>query len=217
MPGLRYFTMFILSCTLTLIVFVLMQQMLNQEKQLIKTIPDLKGLDFVRLIRDSEPEKKRYETKTPKKPEPPRQKPPPPKLQQMDIRKPQVAPIAMPSPRLQTHLNLNDALYLGVLHKAAPIAQSVAVDEEVIPLVRIAPQYPARAARLGIEGWVKMSVLIDSQGRVESVTVIEAKPERIFNRAAIKAIKRWRFRPKVVNGQAVSRTAEQQINFKLNK
>lgn len=217
MPGFRYLSMFAISCVLTLILFVFMQHMLSYEKQPIKMISDMKGLDFVRLLRDSEPETKRLQTRTPKKPEPPKKKPPPPKLQEMTIQKPEVTPIAMPGPGLQTSLNLNDALYLGDFHKNVPVAQTLLIDEEVIPLVRIAPEYPSRAARLGIEGWVKMSVLIDRQGRVEKVTIIAAKPERIFDRAAIRAIKQWRFRPKVVNGQAVPRTAEQQINFKLNK
>lgn len=190
--------------------------MLSFEKQNTQSIQSLHGLDFVRLIREPQSEKQHYKTRLPEKPEPPKQKPPPPKFQQLQISKPVIDSIALPVPRLQSALNLNDALYLGGFHKNAAPQQGVQFDEEVVPLVRIAPLYPSRAARMGIEGWVKMAVLINSQGVVEQVKVLQAQPENVFNHAAIKAMKRWRFRPKIVAGKAVARTAVQQMNFQLH-
>ncbi len=214
---IRYLSTFIFASALTLTLFLIMQKMLSFDVQRSTSDSVLNGLDFVRLIRDSEPVKQITRTNPPEKPRPPEKKQPPPKLQKLQINKPKVDSIVMPSHRLQTKLNLNDALYLGSFHKEAPVQQAVKVDEEVVPLVRIAPLYPSRAARLKIEGWVKMEVLIDNLGSVKEVKVLESHPSSIFNRSAIKAMKRWRFRPKVVNGVAVSRTAEQQINFKLPK
>jgi len=221
---------------------MMMQKMLSFELQTKTSDSLLNGLDFVRLIRDPEPVAKIIRTKPPEKPRPPKKKTPPPKLQQLQVHKPKVNPIVMPTPRLQTKLNLNDALYLGSFQKQIPvkriipkgvpqpeqqeIQQEIQVDEEVVPLVRIAPIYPSRAARpiypsraarLNIQGWVKLEVLIDNKGSVKKAKILKSHPSGIFNRAAIKAIKRWRFRPKVVDGIAVSRTAEQQINFKLQK
>ena len=213
---IRYISTFIISCLLTVIFFVLMQKMLNFEKQTLSTAHSLKGLDFVRLIREPRTEKKQYKTLLPEDPQPPKVKKPTPKLEQLQVYKPVLHSISLPRPQLLTNLNLNDALYLGSYQKNAPIEQTLAIDEEVVPLVRIAPIYPSRAARTGIEGWVKMEILINSSGAVEKVKILEAQPPNIFNRAAIKAMKRWRFRAKMVSGEAVSRTAEQQMNFKLN-
>jgi len=226
---MRYLSTFIIASVLTVLLFLMMQRMLSFELQTKTSDSIVNGLDFVRLIRNPDPVAKIIRSKPPEKPQPPKKKPPPPKLQQLQVHKPKVNPLVMPTPRLQTKLNLNDALYLGSFHKQAPVQriiqegipqgmqQEIQVDEEVVPLVRIAPIYPSRAARLNIQGWVKFEVLIDKEGSVKKVKVLNSHPSGIFNRAAIKAMKRWRFRPKVIDGIAVSRTAEQQINFKLQK
>lgn len=213
----RYLSTFMISCIITLFLFLMMQKMLSFEQQRRPSPELINSVDFVRLIREPEAVEKRRQIHVPENPEPPEQKKPLPKMPKVSVQTPNINTIELSVPQLQTRLNLNDALYLGGFHKNAPMQQTLQVDEEVIPLVRIAPSYPSRAARLGIEGWVKMEVLINSKGEVDSVKILESRPSKIFNRAAIKAIKRWRFRPKIVAGKAVSRTAEQQINFKLNK
>jgi len=53
-------------------------------------------------------------------------------------------------------------------------------------------------------------------GSVDKPSVIAAEPKRVFNRAAIRAILRWKFKPRIVDGKAVQRQAEQQIDFKLD-
>ncbi|MCW8928667.1 MAG: TonB family protein [Gammaproteobacteria bacterium] len=217
MPIIRYISTFVVSCILTLMLFILMQKLLNFENHNIHKTQELNGLDFVRLIREPREEKIPYKTQPPEQPQRPKQKKPPPKLEQLKVKKPVLDSIVLPRPRLQTNLNLNDALYLGEYQKNTPIQKNIEIDEEVVPLVRISPVYPSRAARIGIEGWVKMEVFIDSSGSVEKVKVLDAHPSNIFNRAAIKAMKRWRFRPKMVAGKAVPRIAEQQMNFKLQK
>ena len=73
-----------------------------------------------------------------------------------------------------------------------------------------------RAARSGIEGWVKLEIQITEAGTVENARVIDAEPKRIFNRAAKQAIIKWKFKPKLVDGKAVSRTATQIIEFNLD-
>jgi protein TonB len=90
-------------------------------------------------------------------------------------------------------------------------------DGDVVPLTRIAPRYPRKAALKGIEGWVKVEFTVLEDGSVADPVVLDAKPGRIFNRAAIKAILRWKFRPKLVDGKPVKRRASQTISFKLDK
>ena len=80
---------------------------------------------------------------------------------------------------------------------AAPVS-----DRSETPLVRLKPQYPIRAAQDGIEGWVRMRFDINPHGQVENVTVIASQPRGVFERAATKAMRRWRYRPKIVNGVA---------------
>ncbi len=85
-----------------------------------------------------------------------------------------------------------------------------------MPIVRIEPQYPREALLKGIEGWVRLRFIIREDGTVDKPQVVDANPKRLFNRAAMRAILRWKFKPRIVDGQAVSREAEQVIDFKLD-
>lgn len=87
--------------------------------------------------------------------------------------------------------------------------------DEVIPLFRIDPNYPRKAARAGKEGWVKIEFTITEHGTVIDPVVVEARPRRTFNRSALMAIRKWQFKPKHTNGKAVSRKASQIIEFNL--
>jgi protein TonB len=90
-------------------------------------------------------------------------------------------------------------------------------DGDIIPIVRIEPSYPRDAALKGIEGYVKVMLTILPDGSVGEARVIDSNPPRIFNREAIRAVLRWKFKPRIVDGQAVSREAEQTIEFNLNQ
>ena len=60
-----------------------------------------------------------------------------------------------------------------------------------------------------------MAVTIQPDGTVFNVSVIESNPKRLFDKAAIAAMKRWKFRPKIVDGNPVAQRARQTIEFKL--
>ena len=88
---------------------------------------------------------------------------------------------------------------------------------DATPIVRINPKYPTTAARDGIEGWVQLSFSISPNGEVIDPVVINAEPKRTFDREAIRAIKRWKYRPKVIEGVAQLQTGQTvQLDFKLD-
>ena len=85
------------------------------------------------------------------------------------------------------------------------------------PIVRINPKYPTSAARDGIEGWVQLSFNISPTGEVIDATIVNSEPKRIFDREALRAIKRWKYRPKVIEGVAQLQTSQTvQLDFKLD-
>jgi protein TonB len=91
-------------------------------------------------------------------------------------------------------------------------------DTDVIPLVRIAPEYPPRALSRGLEGWVQVQFTITETGAVTDAKVVDAQPKSIFDEAALRSIARWRYNPKVENGVAVKRVGVQTIiRFVLEK
>jgi protein TonB len=80
-----------------------------------------------------------------------------------------------------------------------------ATDGDMLPLVAIAPQYPTRAAQRGIEGWCLVSFIVNGLGNVveDSIVVVDAEPASMFNRSSIRAAGRFKFQPRVVDGQGV--------------
>jgi protein TonB len=69
----------------------------------------------------------------------------------------------------------------------------------------------------GLEGWVQVRFTINPDGSVADPEVVAAEPPRIFNREAVRAILRWKFRPRIVDGQPVAREAEQLIEFRIGE
>jgi len=85
-------------------------------------------------------------------------------------------------------------------------ASIAATDGDYLPLVAIAPQYPTRAAQRGIQGWCLVSFTVDGLGNVveESIQVVDAEPANIFDRSSLRAAARFKFQPRVVNGEGVN-------------
>jgi len=76
-------------------------------------------------------------------------------------------------------------------------------DHDARPIVRISPKYPMVAARDGIEGWVQLAFDINKLGEVINVSILNSYPKRIFDRAAKQALKKWKYKAKLVNGEYV--------------
>ena len=90
-------------------------------------------------------------------------------------------------------------------------------DGDATPIVRIEPKYPIQAARDGKEGYVILSFTINKIGGVEDVTVLEAQPKRVFNKEAKRALRKWKYKPKVVDGKAMKQPGlTVQLDFKMN-
>lgn len=92
---------------------------------------------------------------------------------------------------------------------------SKSVTSGVVPIVRVPPKYPPRAASRHIEGWVKVEFTITKEGEVTDAVVVNAEPADIFDDAALSAIIQWEFKAKIVNGTAVTQRATQTLQFKL--
>jgi protein TonB len=91
------------------------------------------------------------------------------------------------------------------------ISLTAGSDQDVLPLVRISPDYPPRAAARGIEGWVLVQFTITEIGTVKDAIVVDAMPKNMFEDSALKAIARWRYNPRVEGGVAVERVGVQTI------
>ena len=90
------------------------------------------------------------------------------------------------------------------------------VTSNVTPVVRISPQYPINAAIKKIEGWVLLQFDITSSGNVSNPKILKNYPSSIFNKEALRAIVKWKYKPKIENGKPVTQRGIQvQLNFNL--
>ena len=93
-----------------------------------------------------------------------------------------------------------------------------ASDGEFLPIVKVAPIYPRRALERGIEGYVVLEYTVTKQGTVSNPVVVEAQPENIFNKAAIKSALRYKYKPRVENGEPVAvPNVRTKVTFKVAK
>ena len=89
---------------------------------------------------------------------------------------------------------------------------------DAVPLVRVDPEYPPRARQRGIEGYVDLTFTIGPTGSVQQASVLGANPVGVFEEAALRAVKRWRYNPKVENGVPVARPGVKvRLRFTLPK
>jgi protein TonB len=203
---------FFLAVVISGSLFLLMNLMISGGHWNVSDTRSYSIVDFVRIKPDEQVDtRKRTLPKKSKLPE--KDLPKPVYKQSVTPNRIDMPKLDMDAPNIEG-FKLESSLFLGGYSNSSAGAMP---DGDVIPLIRIAPSYPRNAAVKGIEGWVKLKFTIEEDGTVSSPEVIDAKPSRVFDHAALIAIKKWKFKPKLVDGKPMSRKAEQVIEFKLQK
>lgn len=145
-------------------------------------------------------------------PEPePADAPPPPPMAELDSA---IGGVDIPVPGLDAH-QLNPAAGQGEGDDDLVMTDET-VDDAPRPTGQLDLEYPSGAKREGTEGFVTVSLLIDDDGRVQRVRVLEAQPEGVFEQAATRAARNWSFEPARYQGEAVKVWARQKIRFELD-
>ncbi|MFC6633285.1 energy transducer TonB [Microbulbifer taiwanensis] len=135
-----------------------------------------------------------YDTSKPDKPDEPET--PPPEMPEPEFDQPDLDDsINMSAPRANADLKVGG---IG----------GFASEGDYLPIVKVQPQYPRRALQRGIEGYVIVEYTVTTNGSVRDPKVIEAftldgNPTTIFNRAAIKSAMKYKYKPRVQDGQAI--------------
>ncbi len=177
--------------------FWVMQALVNVKGELREGGARL-SVDFVRLRKDNTPEMKKRE---PPKREKPEQQPPPPPMNLAKNMKPGDA-VGVVIPIADSGLELAQSTSLGVGGS----------DRAEVALVQVDPEYPPRAKQQRLRGWVEVEFTITAVGTVADARVIGSQPPFVFDRAALRAIRKWRYNPMIVDGKPVER-AGQKMRF----
>ena len=128
-----------------------------------------------------------------------------------------VPPPAMPDlPTVEQPHPLLPALEIPLLEDPTwyPAKQ---VDVPPVALHSVEPDYPVKGVEQGIEGSVLLLLLIDEAGVVKEASVVEAKPEDVFDASSIFAFRQARFKPAQKNGRAVKSRVLIRVTYELNK
>lgn len=142
----------------------------------------------------------------PEEPDEVKAPPPPPRIEAAKAEQPQEGLAAL----LGALPDINaDAIDSGSIN-------FVVADRDVQPLVRIPPQYPPRALERGLEGSCTMRFDVLPDGTIDSSTIQADCSSSLFARAATRAVERFRYAPKIVDGEAViQRGITTDVEFQL--
>ncbi len=176
-------------------------------------------IDHVQVIRlktEEPPARKKKE----KPPEPPEEKSKP--KEEVTSTKPVAVPkLSLPFelntrlPEISTDIQipLSETINLG--HSIEGSIGVHELDAPLTPLSRIPPVYPMRARRKGLEGWVRVSFEVDTEGSVSNLMVLEGKPPGIFDKSVIKCVSKWRYKPGTLEGVPVRAKMETIVRFEM--
>ena len=169
--------------------FFLMQYLITVEEARLKD-EGINLLDFVQLPEDQDVQEKERELPKKQQQEEP---PPPPDIDMSQSARPNMGGGG-------GTINIPTFGFEGSGGVGA-----VASDMDVIPLVRIPHNYPRRAQQMGIEGWVYLRFTITPAGTVTDIEVVDSDPPGTFDREARRAVAKYKYKPKIVDGVAVPR------------
>ncbi len=201
---------------LNLMLFALVPYLLSTDQEIEPYENIVSGINVVRM---QEPEQEEPEEVEPPEEEEREQEPEPRK---------EPASQAPEQPELSLPFEINPRLPSGPQSLAMPEMRNLQLssvqdkfsagelDQPLSAVSRTPPQYPMSAKRRNIEGWVKVRFVVDKEGQVQEVSIVDEEPEGVFDQAVQDCISRWRFEPGTVGGVPVQTVAETTIRFELD-
>ena len=195
--SIRFVLGFPLAMAITVSLFLLMQQLIQTE---FEPPAEVEPFDEIKILR--EPVDEGPEIEEPGPPDRPEtETPPPPPPITIPTSNVEGPPIEIPPPVFDPPKSAD----------ASPTGNAV-------PIIRIRPDYPEKAAIEGIEGWVLVGFDITPAGTVQNAVVVDAEPARVFDRSALRAIQRLKYRAKIMGGKPVFQYGvRQMITYELEQ
>ena len=163
----------------------LMQFLIATGRSALTDRGDISFADFIRVRQEETLEQKdRKPEKPPEVEEKPPEMPPP----QMDSLDPSAPTVSMGRVNVDISVGMEGGDF--------------AVDGEYLPIVRVEPIYPRRAQSRGIEGFCDMEFTVTRTGEVRDAVATECSSS-VFESASVKAVLKWKYKPRVVNGEPI--------------
>jgi len=198
----RYAFSIVIGTVVTLSLLFVMHLLILYGEDAVQKERTRHNLDFVRVKRN---ESLNTEDFTPEKPPKPPETPPETPPQDMDNVDPNAPTINIAAP----DVNMNSDI-------GGPSGMNIA-EGDYLPIVRVAPVYPARALSRGLEGHVDLSFTVTLTGTVRD-PIIMFSTSSLFERAATRAVLKFKYKPRVVDGIPVDVPGvKTRITFRIEK
>jgi len=198
----RYVISIVVGSIVTVSLLFVMQLLIVTGKQALTDPRERHKLEFVRVKRN---ENLNVEDIIPEKPPKPPETPPETPPQDMDNVNPDAPTINVAPPTVTANTDIG-----------GPGGMNIA-EGDYLPIVRVAPVYPARALSRGLEGFVDLSFTVTTAGTVKDPIVLQSTSS-LFERAAIRAVLKFKYKPRVVDGVPVDVPGvKTRISFQLEE
>ena len=196
----RYAFATVVGIVVTLSLLFIMQLLIATGQKALTQPRERLQLDFVRVKRNEQLNTQELvPEKPPKPPEVPQEAPP----QSVDTIDPSAPTINIPAPQVAAETSIG-----------GPAGMNIA-EGDYLPIVRVAPVYPARALSRGLEGYVDLSFTVTTAGTVRD-PIVMFSTSSLFERAAIRAVLKFKYKPRVVDGVPVDVPGvKTRISFKI--
>lgn len=187
----------LMALAVSLFVFWGMQTLISSTRSVVEDSNNAAFVNFIHVEKDDD---LRTKDRKVQRPPPPPKEPPKPKVEQQKITPSKANLDGMNLGGIDIDMNLDSGL--GGINTG---------DGEYLPIIKVAPMYPRSAAQRGIEGFVVLEFTVTELGTVTDPVVINAEPPGIFNRAAMDAALKFKYKPKMVDGKAIAVTGVKNI------
>lgn len=200
---MRYLAAILAAAGITIGLFYLMQSLISGGEGAMSEPVRGSVLDFVRT---PEPEQVQEKERKPERPPEPEQ-----------------PPEDLPQPQMDTNVQADTGAgydFSANVDAAADIGNGASLqasDGEYLPIVKVQATYPRRALQRGIEGYVVVEFTVTRQGTVRDPVVVQAEPEGIFEQSALDAVMKFKYKPRVIDGEPVEvEGVQNRMTFEMN-
>lgn len=197
----RYLLSLILAFWVVTFLFALMITLIKTSEVPVSNNANLNMVNFIREKKDPN---LNLEDIKPEPPPAPAKPPPPP------------AALAMESIQTASQDFVVSELPVMDSFSIEPGFSSGEGDGDYLPIYRVPPQYPRKALLDRSEGWVIVEFTIGTKGEVKNPRVVKAEPEGVFDKAALNAVSKFRFKPRTLGGTPIEvEGVQNRIRFRL--
>ncbi len=201
-PHLRIPVILLVTVLVNILLFTAIEFMVGVKRVRLTETEDFDVANFIRMQEPSREVRSRRDPTAPQKPQSEVQR----DLQRLSSASTGVGGLAFDVPDVDIDVDVE--LDLG---------GEIAIARELTPIVRVPPEYPMRASEDNVEGFVTLRFIVNETGSVEDPEVIRSEPPGVFDKAALRAVKRWKFQPLIRNGKPVRVYGVNTIAFKVQE